>query len=55
MWADRILQSAIAEQLLSSGAADQVKLQAISLAWQQWADHPDGYLMIPHSQILCRV
>lgn len=55
MWADRILQSAIADQLLSSGAADHEKLQAISRAWQNWADHADGYLMIPHTQILCRV
>ena len=54
MWADRILQSAIAEQLLDSGAADQAKLQAISQAWLDWADHPDGWLMIPHSQLLCR-
>lgn len=55
MWADRILQSAIAQQLLDSGAADQAKLQAISQAWRSWAENPDGWLMIPHSQILCRV
>lgn len=54
MWADRILQSAIAEQLLDSGAADQATLQAISQAWRSWAENPDGWLMIPHSQILCR-
>ena len=55
MWADRILHSAIAEQLLGSGAADQAKLQAISQAWRDWADHPDGWLALLHSQILCRV
>lgn len=55
MWADRILQSAIAEQLLASGAADQAKLQAISQAWLDWAADPDGWLAIPHSQILCGV
>ncbi|WP_085082135.1 class I SAM-dependent methyltransferase [Mycolicibacter senuensis] len=54
MWADRILHSAIAEQLLSRGVADQAKLQAISRAWRDWAGHPDGWLAIPHSQILCR-
>lgn len=55
MWADRILQSAIAEQLLTSGAADPAKLQAISLAWRTWADHPDGWLAFLNSEILCRV
>ncbi|OHV03860.1 class I SAM-dependent methyltransferase [Mycobacterium talmoniae] len=55
MWADRILQSAIADQLLASGAADQAKLQAISQAWRDWADHPDGWIALLHSQILCRV
>jgi SAM-dependent methyltransferase len=55
MWAERILQSAIAEQLLGSGAADQAKLRSISQAWRSWADHPDGCLALLHSQILCRV
>lgn len=54
MWADRILHSALADQLLADGTADHTKLQAISTAWRRWADHPDGWLAVPHAEVLCR-
>jgi SAM-dependent methyltransferase len=55
MWADRILQSDLTNQLLSSGAADRPKLQAISDAWRDWATDPDGWITLLHGEILCRV
>ncbi|MCV7315980.1 methyltransferase domain-containing protein [Mycolicibacillus parakoreensis] len=54
MWADRILQSALADQLLADGTADHATLQAISAAWRRWAAHPDGWLAVLHGQLLCR-
>ncbi len=55
MWADRILQSALARQLVDSGMATIAELTEISSAWRAWAAAPDGWLAIPHGEILCRV
>lgn len=54
MWADRILDSRIAEQAVAGGHATRSELQDISAAWREWADHPDGWFAIPHGEILCR-
>ncbi|MGN8025366.1 class I SAM-dependent methyltransferase [Microbacterium sp. 22242] len=55
MWADRILDSAIAPQLVDSGAATRADLEEISDGWREWAAHEDGWLSILHGEILCRV
>src|SRR5699024_5198560 len=52
MWADRILHSAIAEQLVSAGWATRTELQNISDAWRSWANDRDGVLVIPHVEVL---
>lgn len=54
MWADRILHSALAHQLLGSGQATSAELEEISTAWRSWAAAPDGWLAIPHGEIICR-
>ncbi|MDG3017231.1 methyltransferase domain-containing protein [Speluncibacter jeojiensis] len=54
MWADRILQSALTDQLLDAGWADRAELEAIAAAWRAWATAEDGWLAIPHGQLLCR-
>jgi SAM-dependent methyltransferase len=54
MWADRILHSDLARQLTSSGMAGTGDLEAISRAWLEWADAPDGWLTVLHGEILCR-
>lgn len=55
MWADRVLDSAIAGQLTASGLATQDDLHAISDAWKQWAAADDGWISILHGEIICRV
>ena len=55
MWARRILDSAIAPQLLESGRATQAELQEISDAWTEWSQSPDGWLSVLHGEILVRV
>lgn len=55
MWADRILQSALADQLLASGWATAAELTEIASAWRAWATAPNGWLAISHGEILCRV
>lgn len=55
MWADRILQSRIADQLREQGLASQEDLLRISEAWRQWMAAPDGWMSIVHGEILYRV
>jgi SAM-dependent methyltransferase len=53
MWAERILDSRIASQAVSAGHATRAELEGIAAAWRAWAEHPDGWFVIPHGQILC--
>lgn len=55
MWADRIVESALARQLVSEELATAADLRAISDAWKQWADAEDAWYLVPHGEILCRV
>jgi SAM-dependent methyltransferase len=54
MWAERIVSSTIAERAVASGRASRDDLAGIADAWRTWTDHPDGWFLIPHGEILCR-
>jgi len=54
MWADRILTSALATQLVDDGLATPDELQRISEAWSSWAEDPDAWIAILHGEILAR-
>lgn len=53
MWADRVLQSAFADGARAVGADDD-QLQRISDGWREWAASDDGWLLMPHGEILAR-
>ncbi|MGO2933410.1 class I SAM-dependent methyltransferase [Microbacterium sp.] len=55
MWADRILESALARQLVDSAMATRRELEQISAAWRRWADDGDGWYIVPHGEIIARV
>ena len=55
MWADRILNSAIARQLVDSGQATSADLKRISQAWKDWSANDDGWFSILHGEAICRV
>jgi SAM-dependent methyltransferase len=55
MWADRILNSAIARQLVDSGQATTADLKRISQAWNDWAADDDGWFSILHGEVICRI
>jgi SAM-dependent methyltransferase len=50
MWADRILESALARQAEEEGA----DIHKISAAWRTWAAHPDGWLSLLHGELIWR-
>lgn len=51
-WADRILDSSVAGQLLDRGLATADDLQRISDAWRTWAADPDGWFSLLHGELL---
>jgi SAM-dependent methyltransferase len=54
LWADRILESALARQLVDAGMATPHDLREISEAWRRWADDGDGWFLVPHGEIIAR-
>ncbi|GGN79996.1 hypothetical protein GCM10010112_55050 [Actinoplanes lobatus] len=54
MWEERVLKSEMAATALRTGAATEADLERISAGWRQWAGDPDGWLIIPHGEIICR-
>lgn len=54
MWEARVLQSAFAEDAIGQGNASREQLEEISAAWREWADTEEGWLAMPHGEILCR-
>jgi SAM-dependent methyltransferase len=55
MWADRVTGSALAEQLVREGRADRDDLHEIAEGWLAWAADPDGWISIPHGELVIRV
>lgn len=54
MWAQRILHSAIATQIVDEGFGTADDLERISDAWTRWAAHPDAMFTTTLGEIICR-
>jgi ubiquinone/menaquinone biosynthesis C-methylase UbiE len=54
MWADRVLHSSFAEHAHRLGLADTATLQRISDGWREWVAADDGWLLMPHGEVLAR-
>ena len=52
MWEDRILTSALADQLLADGLATRAELEEISAALRAWTADPDGWITILHGEVI---
>ena len=55
MWADRVTSSALAEQLVGQGRSTREELRDLADAWRAWAADPDGWISIPHGELVIRV
>ena len=54
MWEERVLRSAFATDATSKSLATTQQLERISAAWRAWADDVDGWLAMPHGEIIAR-
>jgi SAM-dependent methyltransferase len=55
LWADRYTQSSVAEQLLEHGIATREDLSEFAAAYRRWAECPDGWWAVLHSEVVCTV
>lgn len=51
-WAQRSTESAFAAHAIESGHAKAADLEAIAEAWRTWAADPDGWLFMPHAEVI---
>jgi 2-polyprenyl-3-methyl-5-hydroxy-6-metoxy-1,4-benzoquinol methylase len=54
MWADRVTGSALADQLVREDRATRADLHAVADAWLEWAADPDGWISVPHGELVVR-
>ncbi|MDH6112613.1 SAM-dependent methyltransferase [Kitasatospora sp. MAP12-15] len=54
LWADRVVDSGLAETALAQGVADEAGLARIADGWRRWAVDPDGWFALLHGEILAR-
>lgn len=55
LWAERTLESAYAGRAVEGGHATTERLRAVSAAWREWGERPEGWFAVLHGEILCRV
>jgi SAM-dependent methyltransferase len=53
-WAERIVHSDLAQQIVAGGLATSDDLHRISQAWRDWADDPAAWFAVLHGEIICR-
>jgi len=53
-WAERAVASSFATHALEHGFTDRDGLQRIAAGWEEWAAADDGWLLMPHAEILAR-
>ena len=55
VWAERITETALAEQILDRGLATPADLEAIAQACRYWGKQKDGWFSMPFGEIICTV
>jgi SAM-dependent methyltransferase len=54
LWAERVIRSALAEQAIRYRLSTRQELEAISSAWQRWAEHDDAVFVVVHVELIAR-
>ncbi|THA67050.1 class I SAM-dependent methyltransferase [Streptomyces sp. A0958] len=55
LWGDRTVGSVYAGLAVDGGHATPEELAEIAGAWRTWGEQGDGWFMVPHGEVLCRV
>jgi hypothetical protein len=55
MWAERMVRSNVARQVVDAGMSTMDDLERISRAWRGWVASGDGWFSALNGEILCRV
>jgi hypothetical protein len=55
LWAQRLTESPFGDRAVEHGLATRDDLERLARAWRRWADSEDGWILIPHGEILCEV
>ena len=55
LWADRVLDSALAAQAVEYGLSSEVELSQISQAWRLWIDQPGAFFGVPNVELIITV
>jgi SAM-dependent methyltransferase len=53
-WAERATESQFAAHAIESGHSNPAELARIADAWRDWAADDDGWLLMPHAEVLAR-
>jgi SAM-dependent methyltransferase len=53
-WAERATQSQFAAHAIESGHSNPTELERIAAAWREWAADDDGWLLMPHAEVVAR-
>lgn len=54
LWAERVVASATASQLIERELTDPAELDDIAAAWRAWSDDAAGWFAVLHGELLCR-
>jgi ubiquinone/menaquinone biosynthesis C-methylase UbiE len=54
LWADRVVGSDLARQVVDRGLADTDELAALAAGWRRWAAAEDGWFSVLHGEVLAR-
>jgi ubiquinone/menaquinone biosynthesis C-methylase UbiE len=54
LWADRVVESSLAQQAFDGGHATRADLERIANAWRAWASDPDAWFAVLHGEVLAR-
>ncbi|PWC04118.1 methyltransferase domain-containing protein [Agromyces badenianii] len=53
-WAERATESQFAAHAIESGHSNVEELRRVAEAWRAWAADADGWLLMPHGEIIAR-
>ncbi|HQZ48346.1 MAG TPA: methyltransferase domain-containing protein [Microbacteriaceae bacterium] len=53
-WAERAVASKFATDAIERGFADRATLERIADGWREWATAEDGWLLMPHGELIAR-